>query len=127
VSVNGKGIETLVAINSSGTAGGNHTGLFCDVATNCSGRSPGNSDGIYAARAVTGCIGYSNTGTGIEVGGGSAVGCNGYSNSNTGLIADTAAFCTGFGGSGGIAIYATIATGCSSQGSSTITYKYNMP
>ena len=100
-------------------------GLYVITALNCYGYSVSGT-GLFAATAHN-CYGSSSSGTGLYAYD-TAIGCRGFSSSGPrGLLAQNAAFCTGYR-YGGRAIEATIANGCwAAAGTNLITYKYNMP
>ena len=122
----GTGVASYAAQNCYGYSSSGR-GINADVAQNCYGRSGGGGDGLYATVAQN-CFGYSYTGYGLEVYR-IAVGCYGYSDYGIGLYALDAAFCVGRCSTGtNKAIQATIANGCYAvTGTTSITYKYNMP
>ena len=104
------GIEaTYSAHNCYGLTAGQGYGIKTLIAQDCYGESSANGFGVYA-KTATGCYGKSTTVGGV------------------GLSAGTATSCAGEEAAGGIAIQATIANSCIVySGTTSITYKYNMP
>lgn len=134
-SVGGTGIIGDNVSNSQG-ASTSATGLFATTATNCQGSST-SSTGLNATNA-TNCQGNSSSGGGLTST--NATNCRGISTTSTGLTAITATNCQGTSTSGpfglsvtgtasycrgqrdaGTAISASIAIGCTVNGSGTVT------
>ena len=105
---NGDGLDAGTALNCYGTSTSSY-GISTRTAQNCYGTSSSVGTGLYASDIAQNCYGY-NGGSGIGLATfGVAIGCSGYSSSGTGL-------------------YAYIANSCRvSQGTTNVTYKYNMP
>jgi len=120
----GDGVYAFTALNCYGHSSSSY-GVYVATAQNCYGDSSSGT-GVYAYTAQN-CYGYSSgNGTGLYASY-VATGCFGYSSGGTGLYTYNAAFCTG-SRFGGTAISATIANGCIAYlGTTSITYKYNMP
>jgi hypothetical protein len=119
----GDGVSAITAQNCYGRSSSSGTGVDAMNAQNCQGASS-SGFGVHATTAHN-CYGGSSSGYGVwaDV----ALGCYGYSSSGTGMGAQTAAFCIGYC-PGGTAIEATIANGCrAAAGTTSITYKYDMP
>jgi hypothetical protein len=109
----GSGSYGLVAYYSAqncyGRTSGNGYGISASVAQNCRGESGASGFGIYADMA-TGCYGYCLNVSGI------------------GIHAANASYCVGNNQGGGVALQSTIASGCiNTSGTTSATYKYNMP
>ncbi len=128
------GVSCTMAENCRGTADA-ATGIFATTASNCVGVS--NSNSGVNAQNTTNCIGTSTSGIGLTTT--NAINCSGTSTSDVGLRADNATNCTGTSTSGsagmsilgtahtcrgkrdgGIAISASIAIGCTVNGTGTV-------
>ena len=102
-------VASYSAQNCYGLTFGNGYGISTSVAQNCRGESDSSGYGIYADIA-TGCYGYCQNVGGI------------------GIHSRNASCCVGENGAGGVALQATIASGCINvSGTTSATYKYNMP
>jgi hypothetical protein len=115
-------VKSSMAVDCGGTA------IAGSPISDCRGQSSGSADGVDADTALN-CEGFSASRYGIYAWK-TAIGCYGETSSdiNPGLYARKASVCTGSGAAGGKAIAATLANGCSAEaGTSTVTYKYNMP
>lgn len=115
------GIEVIGnAINCRGH--GRIYGMFCGGnATNCLGSADSNGNGLSVAGNALNCRGTSYSGNGLTCSG-NATNCTAMSEfGNTAMnVAGTASFCRAKR-NGGVAIQATIAIGCTVDGTGTIT------
>lgn len=103
-------------------ANGRMYGIFCaGNANNCHGTGDSSGNGLSCAGNATNCTGISNAGSGLTCVG-NATNCTGSSDSGAfGMnVAGTASFCRGKR-NGGVAIQATIAIGCTVDGTGTVT------
>ena len=102
-------IASYSALNCYGSTSGNGYGISASVAQNCRGESYASGYGIYADIA-TGCYGYCQNVDGI------------------GIHAANASYSVGNNHGGGTALQSTLASGCVNiAGTTSATYKYNMP
>jgi len=140
----GNGGIRASTVKSSGAKDCGASAITGDQVSDCRGQSSSGGYGVYASATALNC--YGSSGTGVGLGAFVALNCQGVSSTSygifadynaqncygssttgTGLYANNASFCTGYR-SGGTAIQATIANGCiAANGSTVITYKYNMP
>jgi hypothetical protein len=126
----GTGVNAFTAANCAGycTAGGSYGILASYCALNCFGRTGGNGAGISAG-SVQNCRGESS-GSGYGVYSDIASGSYGYcqNSGGIGMFAANASYCVCKNQGGGVALQTTIASGCINvSGTTSATYKYNMP
>ncbi len=110
----GSGYSGIFAFNNTincfGSTAGNGYGIRAATAQNCEGDSYGSGFGLYASYNALGCYGLCQTTSGV------------------GIHAYNAAYCVAQNYGGGTALQTTMATGCINyQGTTSATYKYNMP
>ena len=110
----GSGYSGIYAFNNTincfGSTAGNGYGIQAATAQNCEGDSYGSGFGLYASYNALGCYGLCQTSSGV------------------GIHAYNAAYCVAQNYGGGTALQTTMATGCINyQGTTSATYKYNMP
>jgi hypothetical protein len=125
----GSGVSVAVANNCYGSTSSGSYGLDAFNANNCYGYDFGNGVGLDAD-AANNCYGQAN-GSGTGVSAGTAIGCYGYDIGTTGTgleVSGVALGCYGQSPGSGVGINAHIANSCVvGDGTTNITYKYNMP
>jgi len=138
----GIGISGQCALNCWGESVSGHGIRVCQ-AQNCLGKSE-SSFGVYAMDTAIGCVGESQTHTGLRAM--VACGCHGLSVNGTGLVATSVHGCYGESINGGVGVEAEIASFCigsrvngcaiasligvgcyAPAGTNHVTYRYNMP
>jgi hypothetical protein len=124
ISSSSYGVLAATAQNCYGYSGGSGYGVAATLVHNCYGSSSSGS-GVSASSAQN-CYGVSSSYIGVAAT--TAIGCYGQSSTGpAGLYARVANSCVG-SRSGGTAIQATIGIGCFAEaGTTSITYKFNMP
>jgi len=100
----------FTAANCYGSTQGLGYGLSTGVAQNCSASSGGSGFGLYATYAAINCFGFCANASGV------------------GIHSYNASYCVSQNYGGGTALQTTMATGCINlTGTTSATYKYNMP